>query len=324
MADLEVNSVAAEQATSTQPSLNEQQEAATDVNAAFDSILASYETGQSTAADNTNKDLSSNTIVEPSAPQDQQPAETQAVAPNGISTQDQAAEKDYQQLVDRLIQDKDNHIKLLYARLNELSEEYKTLKQGVPAQQTPIVKEDLPQEVKDLYEVYPEIATAVEKIVESRVRNSSEAIEQKLATVVQPVAQQVKQTQEQQFMQTLLAKHPDLPEIVQSGSLVTWVNTLDPISKHGAQYVIQQGNVDDILALVDRYKSVKNMSTSTTPATSSQASSAPLVNKVLNAMAVPSSKQEPNAYQQFEEPKYKSTDDAFKALAKEYEQMNRR
>lgn len=240
-----------------------------------------------------------------------------------------ASGHDNQQLLSQLLQEKDNQLQLLYSRLNDLSTQYKTLKEETSKKVE--TKEAVPAEVQELYETYPELATAIDKIVESKVNVTKKTIEETLTPQTAAMQQQLQEMAQQQYISKIMQVHPDLPQIMQSNALNKWIATLsDPVQRAGAEWITRYGTVDNVVQLISQYKSsqqgfstpaqsVNNRST-VTPTTSTADDD--LVQKIVNAISVPSERQAPTPTRKRRE--YATTTEAFKALANEYERKNYR
>ena len=240
-----------------------------------------------------------------------------------------ASGHDNQQLFSQLLQEKDNQLQLLYSRLNDLSTQYKTLKEETSKKVE--TKEAVPAEVQELCETYPELATAIDKIVESKVNVTKKTIEETLTPQTAAMQQQLQEMAQQQYISKIMQVHPDLPQIMQSNALNKWIATMsDPVQRAGAEWITRYGTVDNVVQLISQYKSsqqgfstpaqsVNNRST-VTPTTSTADDD--LVQKIVNAISVPSERQAPTPTRKRRE--YATTTEAFKALANEYERKNYR
>ena len=210
------------------------------------------------------------------------------------------------ELYERMLREKEAQIGLYKSRLAQLSQQYQQIKQDS--------KQDIssvPDKVKELKELYPEIAEAMEQLIDYKVGDPRKIVEDTVNQKAGYVQQEINQIRSQQNLSQVLSAHPDLPQLINSGSLYNWVNTLDPVAKYGAQYCIQYGTPSDVINLLTTYKSqVKNQQNKTTKE--------PLVNKVVNALGVPSNKVEPTIFNQPQIQKEMSLKEAFDELAKGY------
>lgn len=239
-----------------------------------------------------------------------------------------ASGHDNQQLFSQLLQEKDNQLQLLYSRLNDLSSQYKTLKEETSKNVE--TKEAVPAEVQELYETYPELATAIDKIVESKVNVTKKTIEETLTPQTTAMQQQLQEMAQQQYVSKIMQVHPDLPQIMQSNSLNKWIAGMsDPVQRAGAEWITRYGTVDNVVQLISQYKSSQQgfstpaQSVNNRPTvTSSSTNDDDLVQKIVNAISVPSERQAPTPTRKRRE--YATTTEAFKALANEYERKNYR
>ena len=228
-----------------------------------------------------------------------------------------------QVLREKLLEDKDAQINLYKSRLQELSTQYSQLKdmsRHIYESATQSAKtEEIPAKVKELRELYPEIADAMEQYIEHKVGNPAVIADRIASEKAALVAQQVQAMQQQQHMNTILAKHPDLHDIVGSQDAKQWFDSLDPVAKRGAQYVLNYGTAQDVNILLDQYKTSRSSGNTTNQQTNS-AGVSNLANRVVNAMGVRSNKPEPAPVQKTQKSEVPmSRQEAFDRLAREYE-----
>ena len=307
----DINTVAASTATSTENLDNSTTNSTADthLDAAFDKLAQEWN-GTSTDAPVEDSDKSQSDVstsgervqesqLEGNAEVVQQPAEQPSQS------------LDYQQLYQQTLKERElqqQNMNLLYDRLNDLSDRYQSLKQDT-VKQPEMVKTETPAEVQELYELYPDIAKAVDKMIETRTKSVQKSVEDTTESKALQLQQAVQTLAQQNFINKVVAAHPDMPQIMQSRVLHSWVDGLDSIQKAGANHIMQYGTADDIIDLVSKYKSYKSGSTNT-----STQPTGSLVEKVVQAMSVPSNRQEPAVINKANEPI--SEQAAFDALAK--------
>lgn len=310
----DINTVAASTVTSTENLDNSTTNSTADthLDAAFDKLAQEWN-GTSTDAPVEDSDKSQSDVstsgervqesqLEGNAEVVQQPAEQPSQS------------LDYQQLYQQTLKERElqqQNMNLLYDRLNDLSDRYQSLKQDT-VKQPEMVKTETPAEVQELYELYPDIAKAVDKMIETRTKSVQKSVEDTTESKALQLQQAVQTLAQQNFINKVVAAHPDMPQIMQSRVLHSWVDGLDSIQKAGANHIMQYGTADDIIDLVSKYKSYKSGSTNT-----STQPNGSLVEKVVQAMSVPSNRQEPAVINKTNEPI--SEQAAFDALAKDYE-----
>ena len=309
----DINPAATTQVTSAENMDNSTTNSTADthLDAAFDKLAQEWN-GTSTDAsvedsDNSQSDVStSGERVQESQPEGnaevvQQPAEQPSQS------------LDYQQLYQQTLKERElqqQNMNLLYERLNDLSDRYQSLKQEA-TKQPEVSKTETPHEVQELYELYPDIAKAVDKMIETRTKSVQKSVEDTTETKSLQLQQAVQTLAQQNFVNKVISIHPDMPQIMQTRALHTWVDGLDPIQKAGASYIMQYGSADDIIGLVSQYKTAATKPANTTTQTTEN-----LVDRVKNAISVPSNRQEPAVIKPQETVSEQAT---FDALAKDYE-----
>ena len=310
----DINTVAASTATSTENLDNSTTNSTADthLDAAFDKLAQEWN-GTSTDAPVEDSDKSQSDVsTSGERVQESQPEGNAEVVQQPAEQPSQSL--DYQQLYQQTLKERElqqQNMNLLYDRLNDLSDRYQSLKQDT-VKQPEMVKTETPAEVQELYELYPDIAKAVDKMIETRTKSVQKSVEDTTESKALQLQQAVQTLAQQNFINKVVAAHPDMPQIMQSRVLHSWVDGLDSIQKAGANHIMQYGTADDIIDLVSKYKSYKSGSTNT-----STQPSGSLVEKVVQAMSVPSNRQEPSVINKTNEPI--SEQAAFDALAKDYE-----
>ena len=310
----DISTVATEQVTSTENMDNSTVNSTADnhLDAAFDKLAREWD---GTSTDGKLEDSEEPTQVSTSGEsvQTSQPEGTETQTETQPAEQPATPNLDYQQLYQQMLKEKElqqQNVNLLYDRLNDLSERYQSLKQE--ATKAPeATKTETPQEVQELYELYPDIAKAVDKMIDSRTKSVQKSVEDTTESKSLQLQQAVQTLAQQNFVNKVISIHPDMPQIMQTRALHTWVDGLDPIQKAGASYIMQYGSADDIIGLVSQYKTATSKPANTTTQTKED-----LVDRVKNAISVPSNRQEP-AVIKTQEPV--SEQAAFDALAKDYE-----
>lgn len=247
-----------------------------------------------------------------------------------------------QQLKEEL-RKKEIDIQLQHSRLNDLSARYQELKAYTDlltksSHETPNTSTSSgehyksPEVVKEFFELYPDMAEAVSQMIEAKTSATTRSFEEALNNRVIPIQQHLEKNATQQFINKVLSAHPDAPQIVQSQALRTWAETLDPVLRSGVNTVMQYGNADEVIALLNQYKqnarstgiSTNNSMSSSTgnvaTRNSTQASrDDEIARRVLSMLNLPSNTQEPAMIKQSNTPVYANVADAFEALCLEQE-----
>ena len=264
---------------------------------------------ESSTSDNNNEDTStSNTNTEGTS--ETEPSTT-AVSNPSI---------DYKQLYEQLYEERklqQQNLSLLSSRLSELSEQYQNLKREAHKDDTKTTSDNLEPEVQELFELYPDIAKAVDKMIEKKTAKAQQSIIEDAEAKSAVTRQAVQQVAQQQFVNQVLSVHPDLPQIMQTNALRNWVDGLDVVARAGAHQIMQYGSADDIIGLINLYKTSLNNAKKESPKSKDET----LVDKLKNAMTVPSNKQEQQVTET-NQPVTRSLQDEFNMLSREYEKSH--
>lgn len=168
--------------------------------------------------------------------------------------------------------------------------------------QTPATQENKTAELskfKQLREEFPEIAEAIEEILQAKTKDVDDKITRFVDERVGPVAAAVSSNQLNSHMERITRKHPDAVEIGQSKKFASWIDTMPSYAKAGATHVIKLGTAEEVVALLDQYKdSIRSMTKtnqnntdkSTEKTTNEKAVSQELAAAVKAGMAVRSGK----------------------------------
>lgn len=260
--------------------------------------------------------------------EEEQPSEEPAEeTPAEQTTETTELPLNYKELYEKAKRDADAQNSLWASRLTDLSRKYSELKeekkQPVTAKEDP---DELPESVKELFEIHPEIANAVKTLVDTKVSAVKQNVETELKTRVEPLQQQIFQSEADKHFSLIRSAHPDITAILDSGDLFTWINSLPPVMQNGAKYVYQYGNAQEVISLLNDYKSARGvksrMAKAPKPAPQENAVSETedIVKQVLAAMAVRTGKEPIDISSK---PKAKPKEKSFDELAREYERSRR-
>lgn len=237
---------------------------------------------------------------------------------------------------------KEIDIQLQHSRLNDLSARYQELKayadmtlRGNGAYGKTL---DSSQEhnksseaVKEFLELYPDMAEAVSQMIEEKTSAVTRSFEEALNNRVIPIQQHLEHNATQAFINKVMAAHPDAQQIVQSQALRTWAESLDPIRRSGVNTVMQYGNADEVITLLNQYKqdtkqgyvspsmSVGSSSNGNLVGNTSSRDEDAIAKKVLSMLNLPSNTQEPVVIKTQSVPVYSTVSEAFEALCAEQE-----
>lgn len=176
---------------------------------------------------------------------------------------------DYQQLYEQSKQESDAKIGLLYNRLNDLSSKYQAMLDMSQTSSTKKESENASDEyqesLQEFKEVYPDIAKAVEHMIRKEVEGTRKSVEDVIGQQVQPIRQYLEHNTREQYVAQISNAHPDIQSLIDSGVVVRWVNSLDPIRQAGAQTIMQNGNAQQVISLLNEFK-LQNGSAGIAPA----------------------------------------------------------
>jgi hypothetical protein len=109
-----------------------------------------------------------------------------------------------------------------------------------------------------LREDYPEFADAVEELLQTKLAETRDVVKKEISSRVDPIISTMSSQQITSHERAILAKHPDAQEIHKSEKFASWVNNLPAFARSGAVYVINSGSADEVVSLLDQYKSSTN------------------------------------------------------------------
>lgn len=238
---------------------------------------------------------------------------------------------DYKALYERQQQEAAMHTNLLSSRLQSLAEQYRELKAQTQSTKTPetegteVQPEELPESFKEFLEYYPDTAKPLQEYVDNKVKAALQAAQQDAQKRLAPVETFMQDSHKSTHVNTIRAAHPDFDAIAASPDLIAWIRELPTVTRTGAVLVAQQGDASQVIDLINEYKLARGTA-STTPATKTNKKSTEdkadkLVEKVKNAMSVPTrgrTVKDLNKQTSIPEDDF---DAAFDAYAKEYDKQ---
>lgn len=165
---------------------------------------------------------------------------------------------DYEKIYSDYKQTAEAQIGLYKTRLQQLAQDYQELK--AKQEEKPDEPEQLPEEVKEIFELYPDIGKAMSVYVTSQINKVKKSFKQDLEQQVTPIRSHLVLSDVQKHEMAIKSAHPDIQSILSSGDLDVWINSLPPVMKAGAQHVYQYGSTDDVISLLDEYKQQRGIS----------------------------------------------------------------
>lgn len=169
------------------------------------------------------------------------------------------ADIEYEKLYSNYKQNAEAQIGLYKARLQQLAQDYQDLKSKLDTkkQEEP---EKLPEDVQEIFEMYPDIAKAISTYVDTKLSKVKQSFTQDVEQQIRPIKSHLVLSDVQKHEMAIKAAHPDLQSILQSGDLTRWIETLPPVMRAGAQQVYQYGDTDAVISLLDEYKKQRGIS----------------------------------------------------------------
>lgn len=199
-------------------------------------------------------------------------------------------------------------LRLTASRLDSLSGQYQELKQQVShsKKEQEKAKQEFvePEAFKNLREDWPEVAEALDAILSAKLEHTKSNFESVISEKVKPVEYAINNYVVDSHVAAIQRAHPDVIDIVASGELDAWQATLSPWEQRGVQMVRDAGTAEEVIELLNQYKSSKGESAkkpraNKKPAHKPEQSSDSfdydiLIEKLKAASVVPSSKSTPN------------------------------
>lgn len=251
-------------------------------NKALDDMLESTQKSSSANSETTNKDSSSNEkepatddnfrmsasewddkdVAQRQAAYEEQTREETPAAPRrrGRPRKDETSEdsrSEYERLYNDYKQNAEAQLGLYKSRIQQLAQELKELKSK--QEQSKAEPAPLPEKVKEVFEMYPDIGEAVSAYVQSQISHTKQSLVHDVEQQIQPIKSHLVLSDVQKHQMAIEAAHPDLKNILQSGDLIRWIDSLPPVMKAGAQQVYQYGDSAAVISLLDDYKTSRGI-----------------------------------------------------------------
>lgn len=249
---------------------------------ALDDMLESTQKSSSANSETTNKDSSSNEkepatddnfrmsasewddkdAAQRQAAYEEQTKEEQVTTPRrrGRPRKEETSEdsrSEYERIYNDYKQNAEAQLGLYKSRIQQLAQELKELKSK--QEQHKSEPAPLPEKVKEVFEMYPDIGEAVSAYVQSQLSHTKQSLVHDVEQQIQPIKSHLVLSDVQKHQMAIEAAHPDLKNILQSGDLLRWIDSLPPVMKAGAQQVYQYGDSAAVISLLDDYKTSRGI-----------------------------------------------------------------
>ena len=255
-----------------------------------EAVKASEDTSTETNADQTDTEKTEETVVNPDTVDEQKDGQEQS--PETIEeaiAQAKLWEQRFKSYEGRVQAEMERR------REEELMRQQQFIQAMNPTKKEPEVQQDeVPSKFKHLAEEFPEIAEAVQELLDKRFQDATGMVKRAIDERITPIAADMSRQKISSHLERILIKHPDAVALRQGGKLDAWINTMPTYAQHGARYIINSGNADEVVALLDQYKdSSKNTTHQNTdkPASTDQGNREPfpgMVEAVKAGLAVKS------------------------------------
>jgi len=161
-----------------------------------------------------------------------------------------------------------------------LAEQLAQLRAQLPATGDNSPPEKTPQTAAPAFQVDPAIfgdlseaaiAKGMEQVVNTIIpqlrQEMREQAQQLVEKKIEPVAKQQQQSAQQAHESAILAKHPDAHQAIESSEFRQWLQALPSFSQNAVMNVIHQGTTEQVVEMLDTFKSSlpKTESTTTIP-----------------------------------------------------------
>lgn len=117
---------------------------------------------------------------------------------------------------------------------------------------------EVTDEMKEVFEMYPDLLPQIQTIVDGRVLKEVSGVEDRVAQLIEqrvtPIQDHVQQSELSATERAVTAKHPDIHQRIASGEFRQWVETLPAYQQAGAQFIVNQGTADEVIGLFDSFK----------------------------------------------------------------------
>lgn len=164
---------------------------------------------------------------------------------------------EYERLYNDYKQNAEAQLGLYKSRIQQLAQELKELKSK--QEQPKSEPAPLPEKVKEVFDMYPDIGEAVSAYVQNQLNHTKQSLVHDVEQQIQPIKSHLVLSDVQKHQMAIEAAHPDLKNILQSGDLLRWIDSLPPVMKAGAQQVYQYGDSAAVISLLDDYKTSRGI-----------------------------------------------------------------
>lgn len=171
------------------------------------------------------------------------------------------SEIDYKALYLKHQQMADAQIGLLHSRLGNLKNQYQELKKSVKQQtlEEEEVPAKVPDKVREVFESYPDLGDAIQEYIKHELGKTRKNVKGEIESHIRPIQEHLVMTEAKRHEMTIRSAHPDLDNLLRSGDVVAWIESLPPMMKIGAGKIYQNGSAEEVVSLLNEYKQARGI-----------------------------------------------------------------
>ncbi len=118
--------------------------------------------------------------------------------------------------------------------------------------------------LSEFFEEYPDLKAPLQQLVSQAVSQAEQRVEEKFKPMfsqVEAEAQRTEQERAEAHEKAVLEAHPDVYEVSSSPDLEAWIGELPPYRQNIAKAVMEDGDTQDVIELLNDYKTARGIKT---------------------------------------------------------------
>lgn len=118
--------------------------------------------------------------------------------------------------------------------------------------------------LSEFFEEYPDLKAPLQTLVSQAVSQAEQRVEEKFKPVLSKVEEEAQRTEQERaeaHEKAVLEAHPDVYELSSSPDMEAWLAELPPYRQNIAKAVMQEGDTQDVIELLNDYKAARGIKT---------------------------------------------------------------
>lgn len=223
-----------------------------DFDAIFDSLVEDDDPTETTDDGDTSEESSQDDTEGQSEDESQQGEGVDATSKN------ESQESDWKALYEREVQRTkswDGRLRVADTKIKELEDELRQTKESQkakPSQSSPSGEDD--EVLKDFLEEFPDLVKPLSVLIDRKAKEQAESLINDKLGEFTPIKATVEKQMADNHFKAISDAHPDWQELVQAGSVQSWIESQPMYMQEPLNKVYRMGSTDEVIDLLTRFK----------------------------------------------------------------------